>query len=179
MSAIATVEPTRFQAGDTLRFNKTIDAYPGPTWILTYNLVSPVNPFQYIVTTSANATFEVNVPSAVTALYADGVYMMTGQVADGTDRYTIYQAEILITPNLGTSSNTDYRSFNQRMLALIDSMIEGAIPRRDISYSVNGRTFTAKNDMDLLKARDYFVAAVAQELSLGKNRRILTRFVRP
>ncbi len=176
---VPTVEPECLQAGDTLRFNKTLWNFSGPDWTLTYSLISPTLQPITFDTVSDGSTFEVNVPSATTAEWEVGTYLMTGTVSDGTDRFTVYQAEIRITPNAAAATDVvEYRSWCERTLALVELTLSGAIARRDISYSINGRSITAKTDKELFEARDYLKACLAQENSRGKNRRILTKFVR-
>lgn len=178
MSAnIAKVEPEFFQSGDTLRFDKSLPDFSGPTWALTYSLVSPsLQPISF-VTNSTGSIFSVTVLPAITSAWVAGLYQITGTVSDGTNRYTIYQSEITITPDTSIQTGTiDYRTFAEKMLAAVELTLTGAISRRDISYSINGRTITAKTDDELFKARDYFKACVTQEKSFGKNRKVLTKF---
>ena len=176
---IPTVEPTKHQAGTTLLFSRSLPDFPANTWTLTYELRSHVNaPLSF--TASANGTaHSVDVSFSTTADWNSGDYLMTGYVTDGTQRHQVYQSKIEITPYSATEGTYEWRSYAVRMLALIEDTIAGRVARSDVSYSINGRSFTPKSDEDLLKVRDYFRAEVNQEKSAGRNRKILVRFINP
>jgi hypothetical protein len=70
-------------------------------------------------------------------------------------------------------------TFAEKMLEKIEGVLTGRLGRDEITYSINGRSFTAKSDQQLLDARAWFRNEVNQERARGKNRRILTRFTQP
>ena len=176
-------EPLVFQAGDTMLFNRNLYDYPGSAgWVLTYTLVSGTLPVQTFATNSTTSTFQVNVAPAITAAWQPGVYLMTGTVSNGADRFTVYQGEITVNPNLealAPGATYDYRTWAAKSLAIIELVLSGALARDDATYMINGRSKTAKSNKELRDDRDYLKSCVAQESKFGKNRKILTRFLSP
>lgn len=170
-----TVEPTELTVGNTWEWTRDFSDYPASDWTLVYYL-TPTNGSVITITATADGdTHEVSVPASTTSGYAAGSYLFTGFVNDGVDRFEVYRSTITVKAN-PTTAHT-WKSYAQQMLDLIESTLSGAVARRDISYSINGRSFTAKTDSDLIKARNYFRAEVQHEASAGKNRKIVGRFV--
>ena len=176
---IPTVEPNKHQAGTTLLFKRALPDFPADTWTLTYELRSHINAPLTITATADGSNHSVNVAFATTVDWNAGEYLMTGYVTNGTQRHQVYQAKLEITAYSATEGTYEWRTYAVRMLALIEATIEGRVARSDVSYSINGRSFTPKSDDDLLKVRDYFRAEVNQEKRTGLNRKILGRFVSP
>jgi len=182
MSLIANVplvEPLRFEAGSTLLFQKSFPDYSGTTWSLNYYLRSPALAAINIAATANGSDFLVNIPAATTASWAAGTYLMSGEVSLSPDRFTIYQNEIVIQPNAQAASTLDYQTWAQKTLAIVEAVISGAMARRDVSYSINGRSISSMTHIKLLESRAWLRAEIAQEKSFGKNRKILTRYVNP
>lgn len=177
---VPTREPTEHQAGTTLRFDRTLSDFPASDWTLAYSLRSSDGanaPIEITATADGN-THSVSVTAADSQIWNAGEYLMIGYVTEisGDEVYQVYRDLIQITPWLGGTEPIEWRTYAQRMLALIESVLSGALSRRDVSYSINGHSFSAKTDADLLEARAYFKAEVAKEQNGGRRRKILTRF---
>ena len=171
--------PNEFQAGDTLKFIYYHDQYSPPTWDLSYALRGlNLTAIDFNAVQDGNQWL-VNVAPAATDLWQPGTYSASGYVTDGVDRFSVTGSEIVVLPNLFTETSYDNRSYLEQILALIEATIAGTVTRSDISYSINGRNFTAKTDQQLLDARKQIKADIFQEQSKGKNRRVLTRFIQP
>jgi len=178
---IPLVEPTQHQAGTTLKFDRSLPDFPSTLWVLSYSLVSeaaaPIN----ITATSNNSGHRVSVAHTTTVDWTAGDYLMTGYVtaSDDSERHEVYCAEFTVKPYTAGEETQEWKSLNRKMVERIESMLLERIPRDVVSYSVNGRSFTAKSNGELLEAYNYFKARLANEQSQGGTRRILIRRVAP
>lgn len=183
-ASVPTIEPKEFQAGNTLRFDRTLKDYPASLWSLTYVLRSRLPAVERIeIAATANGdTFEINVPAATTAEWTPGDYTLIGYVTLSPDRYEVFREQFTITEDIATSTlPLDTRSYYERLLAQVRDCITNGVVREVIRYSFNGTSTEVWNMQDALKAEAYLVSKVKQEKAgaSGKQRKILTRFVRP
>ena len=172
-----TIEPKTFQAGNTFTFTRTFADY-GTGWTLSYRLVSPTLPAIDIPASFASGTYTVAVASATTSGWAPGDYRMSGYVTDGTNRYSVYDDDLTITPDLGVEATADTRTWAEKTLADVEAMLAGSLVRPELSYSINGRTYSFRTTADLLRTRDYLRADIAHDRAqkAGHNRRIVVQF---
>lgn len=173
---IPTIEPSKHQAGTTLKFKRSLPDFPADTWTLTYELRSNENAPLTITASTDGNNYSINEAYSTTANWNAGEYLMTGYVTSATERHQVYQAAIEITPYTAGKDVYQWRTFAEQMVAKAKLAIEGRIERTEISYSINGRSFTAKSDEDLYKALAYWENKVALEKTKGRNRKILVRF---
>lgn len=178
---IPSVEPLEHEAGTTLKFDRSLPDFPADTWTLTYSLVSDEYAPITITATANGDDHRVNVSFSDTSNWTAGEYLMTGYVTadDNSERHTVYRNAITIKPYAAGSETLEWKTYNRRMVDLIESMLESRIPRDVVSYSINGRTFTAKSNDELLDAYNYFKARLAHEERGGTTRRILVRRIIP
>lgn len=177
-----TVEPTSLQAGDTLNFIRKFADFPASTWTLSYRLVSRAGLSAIDIASTADGdSFEVNIPSATTAAYSAGDYTLFGYVTDGTDRFTVYRGNFTITPDPASESFIDSRSYLEKVLEKLETVILDGVIREVIRYSYNGVSTEVQSMSQALDARDRIKALIAQEETLanGRQQKILTRFVNP
>lgn len=174
-------EPTEIQAGNTLRFDRDFSDFPASTWALTYVLRSRLPGVASITITgvASDDTFEINESAATTAQWTPGDYTMAGYVTLSPDRYEVFRQQIKITPDVATLELPyDGRTFYERLLQQVRDVIESGVVREVIRYSFNGVSTEVQSLADAFKAESYLVSKVAQEKSKGKQRKVLTRFVR-
>ena len=177
---IPAYEPSVIEAGTSLIFTRTYPDYDPPTgWTLTYQLTSTTEAPITFAATIVDGEFKVDVPYGTTTTWTPGYYQMAGYVNNATERHRVYLGEIRILPINDGIASYEWRTYNRQMLEMIETQLKTGIIDNAISYSINGRSFTAKSNTDLLAAYNYFKAAVAQETNAGKQRRILARFVAP
>lgn len=183
MSATApTIEPKEIFAGDSIHFTKTLSDYPADTWTLAYRLLKQQGGEAVTLTATADGTdHEVEVAADDTADYAPGEWWMVGYVTSGTERFQIYAGSLTVKPDPAAATSYDGRTYLQRILALLEEVIEKGVIRETIRYSYGGVSSEVVSMKDALEARDRIKAAIAQEASQagGKQRRILTRFTTP
>ena len=178
---VPTIEPTSIQAGNTLRFDRDFSDFPASTWALTYVLRSRLPGVASITITgvASDDTFEINESAATTAQWTPGDYTMVGYVTLSPDRYEVFRQQVTITPDVATLELPyDGRTFYERLLQQVRDVIESGVVREVIRYSFNGVSTEVQSLDDAFKAEAYLVSKVAQEKSKGKQRKVLTRFVR-
>lgn len=181
-AAVPTTEPLEIFAGDSIHFTKTLADYPAGTWTLAYRILSQKGAADIDATATASGTdFDVTVARATTALWTPGEYHLIGYVTYLTERVQIYSGRFSVKPDPATVDHYDGRTYLERILALIEEVIEKGVIRDVIRYSYGGASSEVQTMKDAFDARDRIKAAIAQEAAQasGKQRRILTKFTRP
>lgn len=170
-------EPSVITAGDSITWSKFYPEYPADVWTLQY-WAKPVTGTGFQFAAIANGLdFLVTKDKTSSASLTPGDYLLVGFVSTATERHLVYSGKLTVLPNLGSTAAYDGRSWAAKTLADVEAMLLGTMARSEISYSINGRSFTLRSTKDLLEARDYLRAEVAAESFGGRNRKILTRFV--
>lgn len=169
-----TIEPLVLTVGDTWTWTRNLPDYDSATWTLTYSLVPTTGTVITITATGSGNDYTVDVPAATTATYAAKDYLMVGTVTDGTDRFQVYRQDVTVYPNI--LSPYDSRTYWETIRDQARDILDGNSQRRDISYSKNGFSMTAKSDADLLELISYAESRIANERSQGRNRKVLIRF---
>lgn len=177
---IPTVEPTQIFAGDSLCWSKSFPDFSSADWTLSYRLLSQKGAVDLDVAAPANGTdFLVTVAAAVTAEWTAAQYTLIGYLTAGTQRVQVYRGKFEVLPDPATVDHFDGRSYLERILQLIEEVIEQGVIREVIRYSYGGVTTEVVSMEDAFKARERIKAAILQEEAekSGKQRRILTKFV--
>lgn len=179
---IPTVEPLEIYAGDSIRFDKTLPDYSAATWTLSYRLLSMKGAGAVDFQGAANgSTFEITVTAATTAAWTPGDYTLIGFITSGSERIQVYKGKFSVLPDPATVDHLDGRTYLERILAILEEVIEKGVIREVIRYSYGGVTTEVVSMKDAMDARDRIKAAIVQEeaQASGKQRRILTRFRTP
>jgi len=171
---IGTALPTTFTAGDTLKFQITLDEYSAADWTLYYVLVK--SDTQITFNSSASGTaFLVNVAKATTANWSAGEYRFTAYVADATERKTVDSGAIEILTDISQeSSGYDDRSHVKIVLDALESVIEGKASSDTMMTKVGDRSLSrmsASEIYDWYKTYQqlYEDELRAEELANGKT----------
>jgi hypothetical protein len=180
---IPSVEPSIIAAGDTLKFTKSFNDYPvRDGWALSYSLTA-LNRQRIDIAAGTNTTppgdFLVYVPSATTLGWQSGVYLMVGWVTLAADRYEIYRKQVEIEADAASADAVDGRSWAQKALEKVETMLLDQSSRGEISYSINGRSMTFANHSELREHRDALRSEIAQSKRRRNGGRILARFRSP
>lgn len=181
-AAVPTVEPSQIYAGDSIHFTKTLGDYSAATWTLSYRLLSQKGQTAIDIAATATGTgFDIAVASATTAAWTEGLYYLIGFVTSGTDRVQVHRSEFTVLPNPAASTHFDGRTYLQRILAILEEVIENGVIRETIRYSYAGQSTEVVSLKDALDARDRIKAQILAEQAAesGKNRRVLTKFTTP
>lgn len=173
---IAIFEPSSLVVGDTWTWKRTLDDYPTDDWTLTYTLLPQSGTAISFSGTDDDGDHLISVLASTTSGYASGNYLMIGSVSDGSSRFAIYRANVTVLPN-PSSGAYDYRTYWETVRDACQDALLDASSRTEVSYSINGRSRTARSHDEILKLLAYAESMVANEQSGGRNRKILARFL--
>ncbi|MBC8324305.1 MAG: hypothetical protein H8E27_01590 [Verrucomicrobia subdivision 3 bacterium] len=184
MADVATKEPAKLRAGDTLKWDKTLDDYPAnDSWVLKYAFRGNAGTFD-ITAGSSGADHSVSVSPTTTTGYAAGIYDVLGFVEKGTDRYTVYTGRIEILPDLETAgSSYDGRTHVKKTLDAIEATLENRAGKEILESTIEGVAIKRIPHEELIAMRSKYFGWYQQELAadriaqgVGTGRTILTRF---
>jgi hypothetical protein len=184
-ASIADIEPVEIQAGDTLKFNKSLSDYSAADgWTLTYYLVGAAQ--QSFVATASGSNFAVSVSAATTAGWAAGIYKLSGFVSKAGERFEVYSGSVEVLANAATQTGAVECRSNARII--LDALIAtekraAARPEQMYRMEAAGREFRFYSHADLITAISHWQSIVTREemeerLARGENsgRDILVRF---
>jgi hypothetical protein len=162
-------EPSTLVAGDTWiwrRSDLTSD-YPVALYVLSYNLKAAGDavaaPVVFTASIVAN-TYQVLVAPAVTLPLVAGEWQWAGfmkRIADNA-RVQIGYGRLTVLADRA-SATADPRSFAQKMVAAIESVIQNRAVSDVNSYSIAGRSLTKMTPSELMEQRDYWRKEVINE----------------
>jgi len=166
---IPTVEPTRFFAGVTVQWIKSLADFPAATWTLKYVLVGESN--IEVTATADGSDFDVTIPIATTEVAAVGTYRLIGYVQDDpttpTVRHQVYegQCEIVLNPAFQAAGQQggETRSFWRQVRDNLKSIITGKSAQSMSSYQIAGRNVNKMSWAEILDAYDRASVMVKQE----------------
>jgi hypothetical protein len=163
---IPTIEPTRFRAGDTVSWSKSLSDYPASdSWVLHYRFINSTSKID--ITAAADGSDHlVSVSAADSAAYRAGDYTWTSWVTKDAERYTIAGGRVTILPDLAavTSSGFDLRSTARKTLDLVDAaMLAHGASAWTQEYEIAGRRMRFKTVGEFMSFRSRLKAEVRAE----------------
>jgi hypothetical protein len=182
MADTPTIEPAVFNAGDTLRFDRTLSNYPASAgWTLRYTLINATSKITFNAA-AAGDVHAVTVAATTTAVWAPGNYDWRARVDKAGEVYTVGEGRIVIR-NAFSTATADARTHARRTLDAIESVIEGRASSAVAEYQIAGRQLKNIPIAELLTLRDRYRAEVAREdaasaaaQGLPDRRRVYVRF---
>lgn len=175
---VATSEPESFTAGDSVEWDRSLSDYtPADGWTLSYALTG-AHSTVLTITATANAAdtgYEVRVLPATSAAYTAGAYSLVGLVThtDGR-RFEVYRGPCYVNPDPATA--TPALSFNERMLAAVESKISDRITADISRYSLEQQEVHREELANLNRQRNSYADAVRQERGGGFFRDVKVKF---
>lgn len=158
-------EPKTMVAGDSLQWDR-LDLsgdYPPASWTLTYYLTGPAN---LTITADENGdAYEVRVEASETAGLPAGTYRLRGFVSDGTDRWPVYKGRMTVEANPATVAPGGTHA--EKMLVLIESALEGRLPKDKEQYQIDGVSIVRIPVERLLELRVKYQQEVYSQRSGG------------
>lgn len=115
-------------------------------------------------------TWTVTIPAASTATLTAGSYVVERHYTLAGNRYTDTLPRLEVKPNAATAIAGSLQSFNEKMLAALQSLLypaSGAVSDVE-SYQIHGRAITKMNRLDLQKWYDHYLSLVTREKNGGK-----------
>ena len=182
MANIPATEPTTVNAGDTVRWTRSLPDYPASAgWVLVYHLVNATARIRIEGAASADA-HQINVPADVTARWMDGDYAWRAQVTLAGDVYTVAEGRMTVRPAFG-SATLDTRSQTRRALDAVNAYLADPNNLAASEYQIAGRQLKRHPLSELWRHRDRLQAELLREeaasrlaAGLPSNNRIYVRF---
>ena len=186
--AIATTEPTRVIAGDTVAWTRSLADYPAPTYVLKYRFLNAAGKID-ITAAASGSDHAVAVTAATSATWTAGVYDWLALVETGSgpsaERYSVDEGRITVEANRAALTTWDGRSSARKIYEALLAAYETASTSRAFvgEYELAGRRMKFNNKADWLLELDYWKAQVAAEdraeaiaNGMGGSGRLLVRF---
>lgn len=182
MADAPTTEPTTVNAGDTVRWTKSLADYPASSgWGLTYTLLNAAGKITITSTASGDA-HAVHVPAATTANWAAGEYAWRAQATLAGDAYTVAEGRITVKPSF-SAATLDTRSSARKALEAVDAYLADPNNLAAAEYEIAGRQLRRHALADLWKHRDRLRFEVSREEAAARlasglpdTRRVLVRW---
>lgn len=184
--SIPTTEPAVLQAGDTIKWRRTLPGYPASEgWVLAYRLINSAARID--ITAAADGDdHAVTVLAATSAAWAAGDYTWTAFVTKAGERYTVGSGRATVRPDLAAMpAGFDARSTARKALDDLRAALAAWISTNGHvqEYEVAGRRvrFASADDLRVriaLAEREVAREDAAARLAAGlpAGRRILVRF---
>lgn len=164
-----TAMPAELYAGATWKVSRSWGDYPaGDSWAVVYYFVNAsATPFS--VTCSADGDAHVmTVSSTDSASKTAGTWFWEARATKSGETVVVEKGRVEVKPNLATvAAASDQRSFNRRVLDLLEATFEGRATTSALETEVNTGQTTRKikhmTHEQLLSAISRFKYLVAQE----------------
>jgi hypothetical protein len=188
MADIPSTEPAVFTAGDTLKFTRSLAAYPASAgWVLSYTLVNATAKISFSASASGDDHL-VNVAVSTTTGWAAGAYSWVSRVTLAGEVYTVSNGTITILPNLAAVGVTAYDGRSDARI-ILDSLL-AAYKAHSVAgsahigeYEIAGRRMKYRNAAEILQQISHWQTIVAAEeraerinKGLKPGNRLLVRF---
>lgn len=183
MPEVATREPARIVAGDTLEWVRELVEFPAPEWRLCYSLSPQSGGVALSIPSSpAGSRHRVSVPAADTAAWPAGPALLRAWVvsADGAQRYSVGVpspvVELLEDPSIATVA--DGRSRAQRIVEALEEAYEKLASKTVTASTIAGNTYTLRNLDEMNRAlREWRIKLEAEQREANPRLgRIYVRF---
>lgn len=182
MADIPTIEPAVLNAGDTLRWTRSLADYPASAgWVLSYTLINAAA--KITITGSASGDeHSILVPAATSAGYTPGSYDWRARVTKAGEVYTVGEGRLTVNASF-SAATYDARSQARKTLEAIEATLEGRASSSTLEYEIGNRRMKYIPLSELLQLRDRYRAEVAREdaaaavaAGLPDRRRVYVRF---
>lgn len=182
MANIPTLEPSTVNAGDTVRWKRSLPDYPASAgWVLSYQLVNATRRISVTGTASGDDHL-VDVAASVSAGWAAGDYAWRAQVSRAGEVFTVDEGRLTVRPSFA-SGTQDTRSQARQALEAVNAYLANPNNLQAAQYEIAGRQLRRYDLADLWRHRDRLQAEVLREdaaarlaAGLPDNRRIFVRF---
>lgn len=184
MTDIATTEPSKIVAGDTVQWKRELSDYPASEgWTLGYAMVNSINKIS-VSSSASGADHLVTISAATSAAYVAGTYYWQAYVTKTatSERRLIDTGSLIVEPNFAAIATHDARTHVKKVLDSIQAVIEGRATKDQEEYTIGNRSLKRTPIADLIKLKKEYEADYAREVKadnlrkgLGSKNRILVR----
>lgn len=182
---VATQEPTRVIAGDTVTWSRAdlLGDYPSASYSLHYR-GRRAGDATASFSLTADSNFKVTAAATATAKWTAGDWHWHAYITRTSDgeRVTVGEGTFEVVANRAAST-ADPRSHAKRMLDAIEALLEGKALDDVEEYAINGRSLKKIPVAELVKWRDRYRAEWKNEKTaedikrgLGTSRKVMVRF---
>lgn len=174
--------PRTMVQGETITWEECAPEYPASEgWVLKYVFRGNVASASFNVTATATGDdYLVEIASGTTTGKPVGRYDWQSYVELSGEKHYLRFGVISLLQNLADSTAPyDGRSYNEKMLAAIDAVLENRVTKDVEAYSINGRSLTKIPFATLRLERDRYARKVAGEKGKRKPKTINYRFNKP
>ena len=156
-------EPQTITAGDSLAWTRAFADYPASAgWTLSYGAAGP-QAINFVATAATDgASYRVAVTPTATAGWLPGRYLWSAYVTRSTptaERHTLCRGTFQVLPDPAATALA--LTHAQRALALIETALEGRIPRGLEDTTIDGQQITRIPIRDLYALKEKYRAEVA------------------
>lgn len=158
---ISTSIPACPVAGDTWRWTASFADYPiSEGWSLSYSIAGADSlEWDAAWVSDDGETFTITIPDESTRLQA-GVYqwaaLLAGSGSYAGQRFTAARGVLNVLPDPASLVDGAGQSYAEKMLAIIETAIQGAAPGALAAYTIGGRSVQLMSGEDLRRWRAYF-----------------------
>jgi|DEB0MinimDraft_12_1074336.scaffolds.fasta_scaffold45881_2 hypothetical protein len=163
VATVASKEPEKLVAGDTLKFTKSVSDYaPEDSWVLSYALVSSTNQYNFSASDNGDGTHLVNVAAATTVAWVVGTYKWQAYVTKASERYSVGAGTLEVVSDFSGETSFDARAHCKKVLDAIELTIEGKASKDQQSYSISfgdsgaSRSISRLSFGELIEARKFY-----------------------
>tara|TARA_Y100000593_G_scaffold90278_1_gene176351 strand:+ start:4642 stop:5196 length:555 start_codon:yes stop_codon:yes gene_type:complete len=168
MGSIATKEPEKFTAGDSVTWKKSLADYPAPLWVLTYSMRGTAGAIDFTATAD-ELDHLIELSAATSSAFESGIYDVQGYATKGSERATVFTGKMEVVANLAAEgSSYDGRSHVKRTLDNIEAVIEKRASKEILESNVAGVALKRISHVELLELREKYLAYYRQEQSAEK-----------
>lgn len=169
---IPTTEPATLSAGVDWAWNIEDSEHLSEGWTLKYALRGPAS--LNITATAGETAYEIRVPYTDNEGLEAGTYRFIAVLEKDGERIPAREGQIQVEPNL--FGLDDLTTHAQRVLSLIETLLEGRVPKGLSSFSINGRQVQYMSVDELLKLKAHYQELVNQERRESWSQPVGVRF---
>lgn len=172
---IPTAPPTKFRAGDTVKFTVSPAEFPvGDGWTVSYT-VNGVKKATANASESAGK-YLVTLSATETTALDPGTYLWTLRATKGGETYTVDHGSLTVMPNVTSAAAGALQSQDEKELAYLNAEIEARAQSDHTEYSIDGRSLKRESIVDLMEWRDKLRARIARQRRGGALATVAVQF---
>lgn len=156
MTCEKTCMPSRFSAGETLEYRRSLACYPaGQGWTLTLYLVgaTAVSENSFAATADGDA-YLVAITAAQSAAFPAGNYRFLERVSRSGEAHDATVGYVEILPDLATATPAEVTSSDELLLAAIEAVLLDRTAKDVQAYTIGNRQLTKIPYAELMTIRN-------------------------
>lgn len=181
VATIPSIEPRCIVAGDTVKWRRSLSAYPAGTWVLRYDFRDISGEEESFSVDASADGFDhlVEISADDSKKYAAGDWRWFASVSANGERYQVGSGDVVIKPSPDEAKESLLTQYERILKNLLDAYEKLAGKTLD-SVSVNGRSYTSRKLYELDDAIKIWRRRVNAEKNKNnpRSRQVLARFVR-